>query len=656
MPSRKGKRPIFAVNFYVRFFFVLLLSLAVIRGSTLPAAAEDWRNLVQPTGTLYSGLLWQMNAEGPQGPFLTPAEANSLLGTYRGCAYPPFDAFIPVSEQTSVTLIKTSKTLYFTRTFNTSDPDPGKRSYPAGSWVMRGATVRGLTPEQIRDVFALPAVPKGIAYARVPAGHVLWTGMAGPINPSVNPAYPDWGRGGGEQIFIDKRFAGSDSAEVIYISKDLSGRALLYAPIAGGGNAGNLATYLDSLIPAPATPQGTIDLAQYNSRNLSGAYSRLDDILGPLDWLSFGDRATFTSALNQIGPERYDALARVGVRNNLQFGKAFVQRGLSSRNGAEGFRTALGDDLENLRFSTVQSVRSDRGTTGAGLPVDADGPKTGKHNTNVWATGLGEFGFQDGFGEHTGFDFTTGGFVMGIDLIRKEGLLFGIGAGYLRSDLHWYNDGGRAEIDSPKLGVYSNYTDSAGWFVDGLLAGGYDRMSVKRNIVFLDVANTAQSDPDGYDFMGQVRAGRNFPIAGWNVSPVAELAYIYLHHAAFDETGADPINLSVRAKDYQTFRTQVGVRAEKDFSLAEGTQVTPSIEVAWAHEIPLDNRDIESGIIGQGGSFLVSGIDRATDSLMVDTALKARLCGNLTVYTGYGLELNDQFVSHQVNLGLNFMF
>ncbi len=619
----------FAFNFFIRQILLLLLSCAVLCGSALPASAEDWRNLVQPTGVPYTGLLYQMSAEGSQGPFLSPAEANLLLGTYRGCVYPPFDAFSPASDQTSVTLTKTTKTLYFTRTFNTGDPDPSKRSYPAGSWVMRAATVRGLTPQQIRDVFALPAVPTGIAIARVPAGHVLWNGIAGPINPSVDPIYPDWGRGGGAQIFIDRRFATAERAEVVFISQNLAGRALLYSPIAGGGNAGNLASYLDSLIPGQAAPQGTIDLADYNSRNLSGAYSRLDDVLGPLDWLSFGDRDTFAAALNQMGPERYDSLARVDVRNNLLFGKAFGRRSLSSQN------------------ETVASgIRRD----------DADGLLGGKRNINFWATGLGEFGNQDSYGEHTGFDFTTGGFVMGIDLIRCNGLIFGVAGGCLRTDFEWEGNGGKVEIDSPKFGVYSNYSSPSGWFVDGLLAGGYDSMSVKRNIVFLDVANTAQSEPNGYDFMGQVRAGHEFPVAGLTVSPVAEIDYIYLYREGFGETGADPINLSVRAKDYHTFRTQLGMRAEKEFTVSGGTRITPAIEVAWAHEIPLDGRGIEAGIIGQGGSFLVNGIDRETDSLVIDAGLKARLPYNLTVSAGYGAEISDEFVSHQVGLGLNCIF
>lgn len=629
MLDQRGKLSLTHIYSSTTFILVFILSITIIHGSIRSAAAADWRNVVQPTGSLYSGTLNKMESIGALGPLLVPADANSLLAQYKGCVYPPFDASVSASQQTSVTLIKTTKTLYLTRSYNTSDPDPNKRSNPAGSWVMRAATVRGLTAEQIKDVFALPAVPTGIAYARIPAGHVLWTGIAGPINSTVNSTYPDWGRGGGSQIYIDNRFATSGSAEVVYVSKDLSGRALLYSPIAGTGNAGSIASYLDSLIPGQATPQGTVDLTQYNARNLVGAYSQLDDVLGPLDWLSFGNQAVFTAALNQLGPERYDALTRVDVRNNLLFGKAFARRTLAS----DGTATAA-----------------------AGRRNDADSASPGARDINFWATGLGEFGNFDGSGEHTGFDFSSGGFVLGVDVFRTDTLVLGVGGGYLRSDFNWDNQGGNTSIDSPKLGVYSNYTNPSGWFLDGLLTGGYDSMSVKRSIVFLDVANTAKSDPDGYDLLAQVRAGYEFPVAGWTITPKIELTYIYFQRSGFDETGAAPINLSVRGEDYQTFRTQLGIKVEKDIPDACGTIFTPSLEVAWAREMPLDSRRIESGIIGQSGFFVVGGVGYDTDGLVVNARLKARLSGNLNLYMGYGTEISEDLVSHQIGLGMSYRF
>lgn len=621
--------------------------------------AEDWRNVVQPIGTPYTGLLNLMEVEGVKGPLLTPTEANSLLGTYRSCTYPPFDASVPVADQTLVTLIRTTQTLYFARLFNTSDPNPNNRSNPAGSWVMRAATIRGLTAEQIRDVFSLPAVPTGISYARIPTGHVLWTGIAGPINSTVNPTYPDWGRGGGEQTLIDQRFATADSPAVVFVSMDLTGRALLYAPKAGTGNAGSVAAYFDSLIPSPATPDGTIDLAQYQARNLVSAYSSLDGVLGSLDWLSFTDLTAFSAALNQVSPERYDALPRIGVRNNLQFARAFGRRSQSGRTGAADFEQASNSVYDNSPFATERFAWADGWNPAASVPhflADSSQSRMNPIIRNLWAAGMGEFGSQNDSGEHTGFDFASGGLVIGSDLFRHNGLTIGAGAGYLGSSLDWNDSGGNASIDSAKFGIYSSYAHPCGLFVDSLLAGGFDWKTMKRNIVFLDVAQTAHADTTGCDFMAQVRGGYDFPVGGWTVSPVAELTYIYLHQDGFDESGADVLDLTVRSMNNDTFRTLLGIRVEKGFALSENVRAAPALEIGWAHEIPLDNRSIEAGLIGQSGTFPVKGVDWDTDTLVIDASLKTRLSGNLNLSVGYNAEMSDDFLSHQVGIGLKYRF
>lgn len=643
-------------------FLICTAVLATVVWCLTPAGrvgAEDWRNVVQPIGTPYRGLLYLMGAEGVKGPLLTPTEANSLLRTYRSCNYPPFDASVSVADQTLITLIKTTQTLYFARLFNTSDPNPNNRSNPAGSWVMRAATIRGLTAEQIRDVFALPAVPTGISYARIPSGHVLWTGIAGPINSTVNPTYPDWGRGGGEQTFIDQRFATADIPAVVFVSMDLTGRALLYVPKASGSNAGSVAAYLDSLIPSPATPDGTIDLAQYQARNLVSAYSSLDGVLGSIDWLSFTDLTAFNAALNQISPERYDALSRIGVRNNLQFARAFGRRSQSGRTGTGDFEQASNSAFDDSPFATERFAWAEGRNPAAIAPHFL--PNSTQSGTdpivrNLWAAGMGEFGGQNNSGEHTGFDFTSGGFVIGSDLFRHNGLTFGAGAGYLGSSLDWKGSGGNASIDSAKFGIYSSYAHPCGLFVDGLLAGGFDWKTMKRNIVFLDVAQTARADTTGYDFMAQVRSGYDFPVGGWTVSPVAELTYIYLHQDGFDESGADVLNLAVRSMNNDTFRTLLGIRVEKGFAISESVRATPALEIGWAHEIPLDNRSVEAGLIGQSGTFPVKGVDWDTDSLVVDASLKTRLSGNMSLSVGYNAEASDDFLSHQVGIGLKCRF
>ncbi|WP_157573144.1 hypothetical protein [Novosphingobium sp. AAP83] len=67
----------------------------------------------------------------------------------------------------------------------------------AGSWVMRKEDIEGLSPQQIKDKFALPDLPTQVSDVSVPAGTKLRVGEAGGL--------PPWGSGGGMQVEVMER-------------------------------------------------------------------------------------------------------------------------------------------------------------------------------------------------------------------------------------------------------------------------------------------------------------------------------------------------------------------------------------------------------------------------------------------------------------------
>ncbi len=65
-------------------------------------------------------------------------------------------------------------------------------SFKKGGWLMKKEDIAGLTPEQIRDKFALPQTPQYITDVKLPAGTRLRIGEANGI--------AGWGDGGGAQV------------------------------------------------------------------------------------------------------------------------------------------------------------------------------------------------------------------------------------------------------------------------------------------------------------------------------------------------------------------------------------------------------------------------------------------------------------------------
>jgi hypothetical protein len=69
----------------------------------------------------------------------------------------------------------------------------------ARSWMMRAEDIDGLTPQQIKDKFALPELPSFVSDVHVPAGSQIRVGTVAP--------QPGWGGGGGTQYELLQRLS-----------------------------------------------------------------------------------------------------------------------------------------------------------------------------------------------------------------------------------------------------------------------------------------------------------------------------------------------------------------------------------------------------------------------------------------------------------------
>ncbi|MFZ0051524.1 MAG: autotransporter outer membrane beta-barrel domain-containing protein, partial [Desulfobaccales bacterium] len=393
--------------------------------------------------------------------------------------------------------------------------------------------VRGLTPQQIQNLFALPTVPTMITIVVVPANVVpLWTGIAGPIT-QYNAT------GGGQQSFIMSNLqryrynlpndyrTNTDYTEVENVNwpyipaanylhgQPVGAQALLYQPTVGGGNARRVAAYLDQFDPPP--------------------YSDIANVYTLLDYLNYAGYGPgpLRAAMQQISPERYDAFSTLGVRANLLFGDALMQRSQALRLGLAGgageSAAAVSEGLGRLaQLAYVCSFSDSPLVTPGMLPA-----QVGYRGIGIWARGVGEFGSQGSSGDRTGFAYNTGGFVGGVDWQPRGDVILGLGAAYLGTGLNWDRSGGNADVNYCKFGLYGSYFTPR-WFVDGVFSGGVNWAEATRNILIVSdsslmpvVNRQATSSQTGHDLTFQWRSGVNFFPWNWCLTPMAGLAYFY---------------------------------------------------------------------------------------------------------------------------------
>ena len=81
----------------------------------------------------------------------------------------------PYKPNEKAQIIELTDTAKFVRTYD------NKNSFKAGGWVMKYEDIKGLSPEEIADKFALPQVPKYVCDCTLEAGTKLCTGECNPL-------------------------------------------------------------------------------------------------------------------------------------------------------------------------------------------------------------------------------------------------------------------------------------------------------------------------------------------------------------------------------------------------------------------------------------------------------------------------------------------
>jgi len=114
---------------------------------------------------------------------MTGDEINDVLARDYGFTEPGF-----LGGSTPSAEIIIDKPTKLVRVFN------DENAFAKGSWLMPYDQIVGKSPEEIKDFFALPNMPKYIVEIEVPAGTRMFTGLCNPLE--------GWGNGGGTQFFI----------------------------------------------------------------------------------------------------------------------------------------------------------------------------------------------------------------------------------------------------------------------------------------------------------------------------------------------------------------------------------------------------------------------------------------------------------------------
>lgn len=579
MPSRYAMpKTVIAISDMKRISAIFLSHLFMM-GQINSAFAQT---VVEPIGTRVQN--WN------------PTLVNQYLAKWDSHIIPgvtdPFDHRYPVSE------VQPTAPMYFVRVF--TQPKSG----PLGSYLVRAQFIRGLTPAQIRRALALPDVPVGIVYVKVPgsAKYGLWTGIAGAIN---TPGH-EWGDGGTPQTKIigqetnpnppadPARFADYSRLPTdSYMNEALIGNhALSYSQVVNHGNAGHIARYLDHFIPAP--------------------YSDMEMVYTALDFANVDAMGTsqFANTLERLSPDMLATSAIVAFRSDLLFATAIVTQPLMSWR-------------EYTRYSCDQAMKY--------VPLPPC--------RQQWLNVVGEQGQQRNGDHRVGFSYQSGGLTGGADCFITPNLMLGGAAAYLHSGMGVDAHRGGGDINQIKLGVYANYL-TPNVLINASLTSGVNWANYHRHMHFEGIGYAVLTDlpVDALmvdrnamshtmsDNMGlHLTGAKHLPFGPWYVRPIVNLSYFYFHQNAFVEHGADSLNWHIAPLVTQTLRTQLLLAWGYTRLFKEKTITDANMWIGWAHDTLMTRQKISGHLAALGGQMTVYGDNQAPNALLLSIGMTTNL-------------------------------
>ena len=615
-----------------------IAALVLVAASMAAAAAQSRTGLPLPPGDVVTGPVFRApNSCQPTSifPISNGAEANFYILPPSCTAVPSFIANAPAA------MVMTSEPTQYVRFYC---PTCTPSSAPNRAFMADPSTVRGLTPAQIQDVLALPAVPTMETIVLVPPGSCVLVG-------SGAPAFG--GHGGPPQEWLAGKASGANCAGLQFLplsdyvnQQPIGAAALLYGPRAGGGNAGVVAAALDrGPYPAPFT---SMDL-MYKS----------------LDLLNFGDPAPLRAALVQLDGEIYASTRTVLLNDSVYLREAVLGRMRQAifANGFGGL-TLLGTGGPTLASAEPgasaqalpQFVSAYADASTPAFPILLGAPHPAAQDNVVWAQGIGAFGQIAATASAGGVDRNLAGFFAGIDHRFASNWIAGFASGYTNSSVSLGARSSSANINTGHVAAYGGGNLGA-WNFIGAASASFNSLDTSRNIVFPGFSDAAGASTQAItsQLFGEMGYGVTFGrFAG---EPFAGLAYVHLTTDPFAESGSTgAAALAAPGGSSDIGFSTLGLRLATDCGIGNGMIVTLHASAAWQHAIGPVTPAAALLFESNGAPFDVAGVPLARDAALVQAGFALHLTAQATVDIAYFGNLAPHAQDNSVKGNLNWSF
>jgi uncharacterized protein with beta-barrel porin domain len=399
-----------------------------------------------------------------------------------------------------------------------------------------------------------------------------------------------------------------------------------------------------------------IDRIAFNAvPNLTDNQKKIADILEPGYSTSLtGDPATFYSnLLAATSTGALDALSGEGTSTTQN--AAFGAGGLFNSTMMSQILSWLGGAGGSAGGGPLAFAQADKHEPAAFKSLKKEPATSG---WRLWLAGFFGQRFTDGEMQagSASTKTTTGGGAMGVDRQVAPDLLVGFSVGASASSFSVADRDTTGELTAGHIGIYGTKFWGQAYTAGTLSYARFDN-TTRRTIAGIGTTERA-SGSFSSDLAGaRIEIGYRHKTGGYVVTPFAALEAAQLWQRGYTETsftsaGAPGIlGLTYGARSTTSLPLFLGVQADTQQVMNNGTRWMPFVRAAWVHEFMPDRRIDAAFITLPDAAFTVAGARAARDSAKINAGARWYLNPQAYMFALADTELSGRTASYSSTAG-----
>lgn len=396
------------------------------------------------------------------------------------------------------------------------------------------------------------------------------------------------------------------------------------------------------------------DLAETPNQRAAGR------LLDTVSRYSQGDMANVIGALESVDTAEvaaaFDALVGtplVGIPGVATIQANGTMRQIAARLSSitpGGFPTALSLDVERDILFAMRDAQDTRADALYAAASDAASHLPAHADHGVWMramAGLGEYdvtGQQEAEADHTGV-------VVGYDWRLSAATTLGLYGTYTDGELNQALPISSTALNGWQAGAYGRWRRGA-LHVDGLASYGHDNYETSRQLALGPLLRHALAEFGGESYNAYVETGYTFD-PGVRVQPFVGLQWARQTRDAYQERGADALNLQVEREETGSLRTLLGLRIRHAVGRISTGAVLAELRGAWAHEFE-PGAEFRARLSGDqnGTLFTVRNTNATSDAGNLGAGIVANLTEHAQIFADFDGEFSTAHRAFSVSAGV----